>query len=223
MATMRCYYGEEIGECRAELMELGCKSLQIDIQSDELDLANLKVSDGLLTVNQSVAPGSDFDPLTTSIILAVASHADSFEIPMITLGMTFQSASELLILLGGCASKGTLSERFGSFEPAVRIHAIVEVTRAKNQQFVPMLVNCLSDDDSAVRTYAILGLEKLTGERFGYSYSASSSERVEALARWQDYVLVHFPPEQTDPAASQQASSTSNVGTESSRAEGSSQ
>jgi hypothetical protein len=49
-------------------------------------------------------------------------------------------------------------------------------------------VDRLEDEDAAVRFFAIIALERITGRRFGYEYSQPSRERAAAIVRWRDYV-----------------------------------
>lgn len=73
-------------------------------------------------------------------------------------------------------------------EPSVRIKAIVEAGRERDDKAVPLIVDRLEDEDEGVRLYAIIALEKITGERFGYDYGDSMSERAGAVERWRNFV-----------------------------------
>lgn len=73
-------------------------------------------------------------------------------------------------------------------EPSVRIKAIVEAGRERDDKAVPLIVDRLEDEDEGVRLYAIIALEKITGERFGYDYGESMSERAGAVERWRNFV-----------------------------------
>src|SRR5262245_45486776 len=70
-----------------------------------------------------------------------------------------------------------------------RILAIREAGERRDQQAVPLLVDRLEDEDSAVRFYAILALERITGERLGYRYENSGAERQASVERWRKYAL----------------------------------
>ncbi len=87
--------------------------------------------------------------------------------------------------LGGCGEQGA---RVGiqSAEPDVRIMAIRAAGSARDQSAVPLLVDRLSDEDDAVRFYAILALERITGTRMGYDYGSSLAVRHEAIERWRE-------------------------------------
>ena len=54
----------------------------------------------------------------------------------------------------------------------------------------------LGDDDEAVRLYAILALERISGTRLGYNYRAPEPERVRAMARWRQYLAGEIPTSQ---------------------------
>ena len=93
---------------------------------------------------------------------------------------------------GGCtASSAQLRRQMESFDPAKRIDAVIQAASRKDASLTPALVDRLDDEDSAVRMYAILALERLTGERFGYSYAAPTSKRREAVDSWRDYIARH--------------------------------
>ncbi len=72
--------------------------------------------------------------------------------------------------------------------PAERIEAVVALGNGGDPSSVPALVERLEDEDPAVRFYAILALERLTGERRGYDYRAPIDRRRAAVLRWRAYV-----------------------------------
>ncbi len=99
--------------------------------------------------------------------------------------------------LGGCAAPTTpYPESLISERPAERIAAIKHAAELGDKSVIAILVQRLEDPDEAVRFFAIIALEKLTGERFGYEYFDSEVERARAVARWRRYL------EERDPAAS---------------------
>ncbi len=53
---------------------------------------------------------------------------------------------------------------------------------------VPHIVDRLEDEDDGVRFFAILALDRITGERFGYDYAKPVKERAAAVKRWRAYV-----------------------------------
>ncbi len=109
----------------------------------------------------------------------------------------------VLIVVGACApTAGELVLRLEDRDPLTRIHAITQITRARQTELIPKLVDRLEDEDSAVRFAAILALEDLTGSRRGYDYAASRSGRAKAVAAWKEFAL------QQDTAATEEAGSS---------------
>lgn len=51
-----------------------------------------------------------------------------------------------------------------------------------------MLVARLEDEDDAVRFFAILALDRMTGTRLGYSYHAPEDQRLRAVQAWRRYL-----------------------------------
>lgn len=73
--------------------------------------------------------------------------------------------------------------------PALRVQGIVQAGERSDRSAVPALVDRLEDEDEAVRFYAILALERLTGTRRGYDYGAPEAERRAAVDRWRRSVV----------------------------------
>ncbi len=92
----------------------------------------------------------------------------------------------VLTLVGCQGSRGLAGIQ--SADPRERSLAIREAAEAKDARAIPLLVDRLEDEDDGVRFYAILGLERITGERFGYHYSKPARERAGAVERWRAYV-----------------------------------
>ena len=83
----------------------------------------------------------------------------------------------------GCAP--AMSE--GGFEsphPAAKLYAIQRAGERRDADAIPELIHQLNSDDPAVRMYAIVALEKITGERRGYSPYAPPAQRDRAVERW---------------------------------------
>ncbi len=57
-----------------------------------------------------------------------------------------------------------------------------------DRQAVPLLVDRLEDEDDAVRFFAIIALERITGDRFGYDYARPASQRAKSVEQWRTYV-----------------------------------
>jgi HEAT repeat protein len=96
--------------------------------------------------------------------------------------------------LTGCGPPATpYPAALQSQRPEERIRAIKRAGETKDRSVIGILVDRLEDEDEAVRLYAILALEKLTGTRLGYDYAAREGERARAVKRWRQY-LVREPP-----------------------------
>lgn len=94
----------------------------------------------------------------------------------------------------GCTAPVTpYPEALISERPAERITAIKHAAEIGDRSVVTILVERLEDPDEAVRFFAIIALEKLTGERFGYQYYDTEVERARAVARWRRYLEEHQP------------------------------
>ncbi len=74
-------------------------------------------------------------------------------------------------------------------DSAVRVLAIVRAANDRDQSAVPLLVDRLEDEDPAVRFYAILALDSLTGTRLGYEYGGPAFERRASVERWRRFVV----------------------------------
>jgi hypothetical protein len=91
-----------------------------------------------------------------------------------------------LVFLAGCSANmqpvglSDLENR----DPAQRIRAIKWAGENKVQAAVPLLVDRLQEQDSAVRFYAIEALRRITGTDRGYDYKADAASRAQAVARW---------------------------------------
>jgi hypothetical protein len=73
-------------------------------------------------------------------------------------------------------------------DPANKIPAIKKMVRAKDMSSARQLVKDLDSDDPAIRFYAIGGLQRLTGETFGYQYFADEAQRKPALEKWKQWL-----------------------------------
>ncbi|GMV24412.1 MAG: hypothetical protein AMXMBFR58_04430 [Phycisphaerae bacterium] len=67
------------------------------------------------------------------------------------------------------------------------MEAAVRAAASDDPSAVPALVAMLDSDDPAVRMVAIHSLEDITGETFGYDFSADDAGRAEAIDRWRRY------------------------------------
>ena len=73
-------------------------------------------------------------------------------------------------------------------DPSVKIPAIKKAVWKRDRAAVRQLVADLDNDDPAVRFYAINGLQRITGERFGYDYYADEQRRQPAVQRWRKWL-----------------------------------
>ena len=94
----------------------------------------------------------------------------------------------------GCAPPATPYPRsLISERPAERIAAVKHAAEIGDESVIAILVQRLEDTDEAVRFFAIIALEKMTGERFGYQYYDSEVERARAVTRWRRYLQERYP------------------------------
>lgn len=111
----------------------------------------------------------------------------------------------LLFATLGCAMRPTpYPLSFNSSRPEERSAAAKHAARIGDRDVIGLLVDRLEDEDAAVRFYAILALEKLTGTRRGYAYYHPESQRYRAVQSWRRYVARGMPgaEEENDPPAS---------------------
>jgi hypothetical protein len=94
----------------------------------------------------------------------------------------------LLLLNGGCAPTTPGAASFHGPDPASRMAALTEAAQRGDRLAVPQIVEMLDDADPAVRLLAGGTLQKLTGLTHGYDASAPRYQRLEAQARWRQWV-----------------------------------
>jgi hypothetical protein len=92
-------------------------------------------------------------------------------------------------------------------EIEARIPGIKEAGQTRDRSALPALVDSLNDEDPAVRLFAIVALEKFTGDRFGYEYYLDEEQRKPAIARWREWLKQQEQPQQPQPASEKQQSS----------------
>ncbi len=94
----------------------------------------------------------------------------------------------ILLAMGGCRPpRPAYPAALNAEQPADRINAIRHAADIHDRSVIGILVDRLADEDEAVRFYAILALERLTGTRLGYRYQAPQREREKAIERWREY------------------------------------
>lgn len=85
-------------------------------------------------------------------------------------------------------------------DPAVRLEGVIEAGQSQDPQAVPYLVDRLTDSEQDVRLFAILALERITGQTLGYRHYAPLPERLEAVRRWREWLEKQAHPAQSQPA-----------------------
>jgi HEAT repeat protein len=95
----------------------------------------------------------------------------------------------LLVSGQGCAPpRARYPQALQSDRTDQRIWAIRRAAENQDRSVVGILVERLDDEDEAVRFYAILALERITGTRLGYRYGAPERERRQAILAWGRYL-----------------------------------
>lgn len=89
-------------------------------------------------------------------------------------------------LTTGCAATGYRAKIQAPYSYD-RILAIREAGERRDRDAIPLLVDRLEDEDAAVRFYAILALERITGDRLGYRYADAGPDRQASVTRWRKY------------------------------------
>ena len=87
----------------------------------------------------------------------------------------------------GCSLETGCARRRASFDdddPASQLAALDRAVETNDRSNVPDMIRLLDSDDPAVRMFAILGLERMTGQTHGYDFAASEPERDAAADRW---------------------------------------
>jgi HEAT repeat protein len=96
------------------------------------------------------------------------------------------------LLLAGVASGSACTAPprradFDSIDPSERSAAAAKAAEEKDRAAVPDLIIMLDSSDPASRMVAIAALERITGERLGYSATDDRAERNAAVRRWVQY------------------------------------
>jgi len=95
-----------------------------------------------------------------------------------------------LTMLTGCPqpdSRPVAPSEIENADAARRALAVRQAAVRNDAEAVPLLVDRLEDEDSSVRFYAILALERLTGDRMGYVYYRPPERQKEAIERWRQF------------------------------------
>ncbi len=73
---------------------------------------------------------------------------------------------------------------FDSADPASKLYAIRRADGPADADKIPNLIEQLNSDDPAVRMYAIVALERVTGTRLDFDPYAPAYERDAAVRNW---------------------------------------
>lgn len=108
--------------------------------------------------------------------------------------MRYPAIGTILLLSIGLALSGcSLQQRpvragFDAPDTPGKVPAIVDAADQDDPKTLSDLVHALSDEDPAVRLFAIQALYHRTGESFGYRYYESAEKRQVASARWNTWL-----------------------------------
>lgn len=95
------------------------------------------------------------------------------------------------LCLCGCdlvRPKPPLEKQFASEDPQQRVEAILRAAKDNRSEAYPYLITALSDPQPAVRFYAAVALEEMTGLTMDYRYYDPWSKRQEAIGRWRRWL-----------------------------------
>lgn len=90
-----------------------------------------------------------------------------------------------LVVLTGCSPNQTPARAdLRATDTAGRVPALVDAAGQNDDRTLAELVHALSDEDAAVRLFAIQALNQRTGQTLGYRYYDSAERRRDATAQW---------------------------------------
>lgn len=99
-------------------------------------------------------------------------------------GVCGMSLVMMLSVLVGC-SGFTGPRDVTNPDPHVKVPEIRRAVSSGDRSTIPQLIVDLDNSDPAVRLFAISGLERLTGQTFGYRWENQDRiDRAESIARW---------------------------------------
>jgi len=90
--------------------------------------------------------------------------------------------------LTGCFGSGGSVDDFRNEDPKVRISAIKQAGREKQDSAIPHLIDRLSDSEAEVRMFAIVALKEITGLTHGYQHYDSAADRDSAIEEWRKWL-----------------------------------
>lgn len=85
--------------------------------------------------------------------------------------------------LSGCGTRASFEDP----DPSTQLAALNQAIEANDRSKIPDMIELLDSDDPAVRMFAILGLERMTGQTLGYDFAAPEAERDAATERWVEW------------------------------------
>lgn len=98
----------------------------------------------------------------------------------------------LIFPVAGCGPPRTpYPASLQSEDPGDRVRALKRAAEMNDRDVLGLIVDRLEDEDEAVRMFAILALEKMTGTRLDYRYYAPAAERRRIAAAWRKYLREH--------------------------------
>jgi hypothetical protein len=94
----------------------------------------------------------------------------------------------LLLLCVGChPPHAEYPASLNSQRPDERCCGIRHAADTNDKSVMGVLIDRLDDEDEAVRMFAIIALERMTGTRLGYDYHATQPQRWRAIQEWRTY------------------------------------
>lgn len=92
----------------------------------------------------------------------------------------------VLLFAAGClpSQQAPAKADFRAPDTTGRVPAIVGAANTDDQASLDELIHALSDQDAAVRLFAIRSLEERTGQTLGYRYYEAADKRQAAIDRW---------------------------------------
>lgn len=96
-----------------------------------------------------------------------------------------------LLLTGGCldpSRAASYPQSLRADDAAVCIPAFRVAADRSDRDALPALVDRLEDEDEAVRMFASMAMERITGTTLGYVYYAAPADRARAVSRWRSYL-----------------------------------
>jgi hypothetical protein len=96
-----------------------------------------------------------------------------------------------VFFFAGCGPRvsGDYVENISSAQPDVATDAMSQAAEKKSTRAIVPLVQRLYDEDPVIRLSAIRALKQITGQDFGYRYYEPEVQRVQAIKRWQAWVV----------------------------------